>query len=139
FKCEPGRTDCCCRRLLFTQPDFVNQKSQLEELIISQNHICDFYPKFHCELNFIEQYWEQQNYAIAKNMEEMEANVIAALDDVPLIQILRYANRSAKFMDAYIKGLNGAQAAWAARKYHGHRVLPENILSELEVAQAMAS
>lgn len=42
-------------------------------------------------------------------------------------------------MDAYIKGLNGAQAAWAARKYHGHRVLPENILRELDVPQTMVS
>lgn len=23
FKCVPGKTDCCCRRILFTQPDFV--------------------------------------------------------------------------------------------------------------------
>ncbi|KIJ31296.1 hypothetical protein M422DRAFT_186218, partial [Sphaerobolus stellatus SS14] len=57
FKCEEGRTDCCCRRLLFMQPDFVNQKSALEELVTRRGHICDFYPKFHCELNFIEQYW----------------------------------------------------------------------------------
>ncbi|TRM57266.1 hypothetical protein BD626DRAFT_616663, partial [Schizophyllum amplum] len=27
FKCAPGRTDCCCRRLLFTQPDFATNKS----------------------------------------------------------------------------------------------------------------
>ena len=25
FKCEMGKTDCCCRRLLFSQSDFVNQ------------------------------------------------------------------------------------------------------------------
>ncbi|KIJ26761.1 hypothetical protein M422DRAFT_191802 [Sphaerobolus stellatus SS14] len=49
--------------------------------------------------------------------------------------IYRYANRSAKFMDAYMKGLNGTQAAWAAQKYHGHRVLPGNIFKELEEAQ----
>lgn len=35
FKCMVGKTDCCCRRLLFVQPDFVNQKSHLEELITS--------------------------------------------------------------------------------------------------------
>ena len=35
-------------------------------------------------------------------------------------------------MDAYDRGLNGIQAAWAARKYRGHRVLPQNILDELE-------
>ena len=57
FKCEAGQTNCCCCRLLFNQPDFVNQKSQLEELINLHGHICDFYPKYHCKLNFVEQYW----------------------------------------------------------------------------------
>ena len=33
FHCPPIRTDCCCQRLLFTQPDFDSQKSQLQELI----------------------------------------------------------------------------------------------------------
>jgi hypothetical protein len=35
-------------------------------------------------------------------------------------------------MDAYEKGLNGKQAAWASRKYRGHCVLPNNLLDELE-------
>ena len=35
-------------------------------------------------------------------------------------------------MDAYERGLDGRQAAWAARKYRGHQVLPESILDELE-------
>ena len=33
FKCPPGRTDCCCQCLLFYQPDFMAQKSELEEFI----------------------------------------------------------------------------------------------------------
>jgi hypothetical protein len=37
-------------------------------------------------------------------------------------------------MDAYVRGLNGRQAAWAARKYRGHRVLPEGIMDEIEKA-----
>jgi hypothetical protein len=57
FKCPPNCMDCCCWRLLYFQPDFVGQKSQLKELIELCGHICDFYPKYHCELNFIEQYW----------------------------------------------------------------------------------
>ena len=57
FKCEPDCIDCCCQRLLFTQPDFILQKSQLEEFVTSHGHICDFCPKYCCELNFIEQYW----------------------------------------------------------------------------------
>ena len=35
-------------------------------------------------------------------------------------------------MDAYRRGLNGKQAAWAAKKYQSHRVLPNNILEELD-------
>ena len=55
FHCPPGRTDCCCQRLLFMQPDFQDQKSLLQEHIERSGHLCDFYPKYHCELNFIEQ------------------------------------------------------------------------------------
>ncbi|THU75878.1 hypothetical protein K435DRAFT_706193 [Dendrothele bispora CBS 962.96] len=95
FKCPPERTDCCCRRVLFNQPDFVNQKSALEELIESRGHICDFYPKYHCELNFIEQYWGagkfsyRNHVSVPKKIEEMEARVCESLDSVPLQQIRR--------------------------------------------------
>ena len=37
-------------------------------------------------------------------------------------------------MDAYRKGLNGRQAAWAAKKYRGHRMIPDMILQDLEKA-----
>jgi hypothetical protein len=37
-------------------------------------------------------------------------------------------------MDAYEKELSGKQAAWASRKYRGHRVLPETIMRELAKA-----
>ena len=37
-------------------------------------------------------------------------------------------------MDAYHKGLNGKQAAWAAKKYHGHCMIPDTILQDLEKA-----
>ncbi|KAF8236086.1 hypothetical protein L208DRAFT_1253468 [Tricholoma matsutake] len=45
-----------------------------------------------------------------------------------------FTNRSCCFIDAYDKGLNGQQAAWAARKYRGHRVLPESLMDDLEKA-----
>ena len=40
-------------------------------------------------------------------------------------------------MDAYEKGLSGKQAAWASKKYRGHRVLPDTILNELEKANVL--
>ena len=37
-------------------------------------------------------------------------------------------------MDAYRRGLNGNQAAWASQKYRGHRTIPDSILNDLEKA-----
>jgi hypothetical protein len=92
FKCVVGITDCCCRQVLFTQPNFINQKSHLEELITSQGHICDFYPKYHCKLNFIEQYWGAAKLAYQSttkmmDMKEMERNMRDCLDDMPHVLI----------------------------------------------------
>ena len=92
FRCAPGRMDCCCRRILFLQPDFVSQKPQLQELVKSRGHLCDFYPKYHCELNFIEQYWGAAKLRFrvagrAAGIDKMERKVIQCLDDVSLPQI----------------------------------------------------
>jgi hypothetical protein len=92
--CAPDRSDCCCRRLLFMQPDFIAQKSMLQELIESRGHICDYYPKYHCELNFIEQFWGAAKLRFraanrAPNIHEMERRVVQCLDSVPLAQIRR--------------------------------------------------
>ena len=96
FKCKTGRTDCCCCRILFTQPDFINQRSQLEELVTSRGHICDFYPKYHCKLNFIEQYWGAVKFRYQgfgthpSNVEQMGKCILKCLDDIPILQIQWY-------------------------------------------------
>jgi len=55
---DSERLDCCARRIILLQPDFCEQRSILEEAIIKANHIFERYPKFHCECNFIERYWD---------------------------------------------------------------------------------
>ena len=54
-----------------------------------------------------------------------------ALNSVSLKQIRKYARRSFRYMDAYQKGLNLKQAAYAVKKYKRHRVIPQSILDEL--------
>jgi hypothetical protein len=41
----------------------------------------------------------------------------------------RFADRSARFISAYRQGLSSAQALWANQKFHGHRVLPPDMVT----------
>ena len=43
--------------IISQQPDFVEQKSSVQEVVEEAGHLCIFLPKFHCELNFIEFFW----------------------------------------------------------------------------------
>ncbi|KAI0717474.1 hypothetical protein C8Q72DRAFT_789649, partial [Fomitopsis betulina] len=49
-----------------------------------------------------------------------------------------YTTRSCRFMDTYAKGLNGAQAAWAAKKYCSHHTLPNSLMEDLEATATKA-
>jgi len=49
---------CCLARILSNHQDFFEEKSQVKELIIDRGHKAVFLPKFHCEINPIEIYWE---------------------------------------------------------------------------------
>ncbi|KAF9470492.1 hypothetical protein BDN70DRAFT_889011, partial [Pholiota conissans] len=57
FKCAVGATACCCHRIFYNEPDFVNFPSLLEIECSARGFQVLFLPKFHCELNFIEQCW----------------------------------------------------------------------------------
>jgi hypothetical protein len=146
FKCAPAIPGvpqrCCCRRILYNEPDFVNVESRLEATCKALSVLVIFLPKFHCELNFIEQCWGYAKRIYRLNPESsredvLERNALAALETIPLPTMRRFANRSRRFMDAYGRGLNGRQAAWAARKFRGHRVLPASIMEELEKANVL--
>jgi hypothetical protein len=45
------------RKIMSQQPDFLMQKGRVEEVIVAAGHKVIFYPKFHCELNYIENFW----------------------------------------------------------------------------------
>lgn len=46
--------------------------------------------------------------------------------------LISYANCAAQFISAYGQGLSGPEAAWANRKYHGHRTLPPDMALKLK-------
>ncbi|OAD74890.1 hypothetical protein PHYBLDRAFT_144245 [Phycomyces blakesleeanus NRRL 1555(-)] len=47
----------CAHHFLASRPDFMSQKTALDEAIEVSGHIFELYPKFHCECNWIERYW----------------------------------------------------------------------------------
>ncbi|TFK16561.1 hypothetical protein FA15DRAFT_742089, partial [Coprinopsis marcescibilis] len=139
FKCMPDKPRCCCRRMLYEQPDFANVPSLLEQMCKKRGYDVLFLPKFHPELNPIEmcwgraKYWYRRNPSSSKD-EDLERNMLSALDSVTQAEIRRYSRRCRRFLDAYHVGLSGKQAAWASKKYRGHRVLPKTLMGDLEDA-----
>jgi hypothetical protein len=92
--CPEGSTSCCCRRMLYNEPDFKNIDSLLEAEVKAHGFRILFLPKFHCELNFIEQCWghAKRRYRLfpASSKEgDLERNMVQALDEVPLISMRR--------------------------------------------------
>ena len=95
FQCPSNQTNqCCCRRLLYSQPDFAEVESLLEQTLKEKGYQVIFLPKYHCELNPIEQCWGYakrlyRELPISHSDLEMEANVLASLKSIPLDSMLQ--------------------------------------------------
>jgi hypothetical protein len=96
------------------EPDFLAQKSMLEEHCEKRGYEVIFFPKYHPELNFIEQCWGYAKriyrmFPASSKEEDLEKNLLAALGSVPLASMRRFSVRSSRFTDAYFHGLDGAE------------------------------
>jgi hypothetical protein len=95
FKCDPEVAQCCCRRILYNEPDFTNAKSLLQGLCEASGFRVLFLPKFHCELNFIEMCWGAAKrtyrlYPPSSKEDDLERNMLAALDSITIQQMRRF-------------------------------------------------
>ena len=80
--------------LLSQQDDFTNQPSMLEDVITKAGHACLFLPKFHCELNPIEQVWGAakrvyREFPMSSTEADLRQNLLASLNSVKLLSIRR--------------------------------------------------
>ena len=98
-------SSCCARALLSSQPDFQEQKGELQETIEAAGHLVIFNPVYHCELNFIEYFWGRAKlYARAHceyTFEALVRIVPEALAQVSNTLISKYYQRVLRMMDAY--------------------------------------
>jgi hypothetical protein len=139
-KCDEGKIDCCAQKIMSLQEDFSAQKSLLVEVIENAGHKCIFYPKFHCEINYIEYFWsavkrytrDHCNYT----WKGLKVTVPEALASVDLITIQRYHRRAQRFMSAYSKGLDYKAAEYAAKQYKSHRRIPDTITNDYDLSSS---
>jgi len=89
FKCPSDKTECCCHRLMFNQPDFTNVESIVETTCQSCGSEVIFLPKFHCKLNFIEQCWGFAKWIYwmkpcPTSEDALERSIVDSLKAVPM-------------------------------------------------------
>jgi hypothetical protein len=129
------------RALLAKQPDFCIQAEWLQETVNGAGCMIDYYPKYHCEFNFIEMFWgAAKSWYRAHctfNFRELSEMVEKALDSVSMSTIRKFARKTYRYMDAYrIRDSNGntlscRQIEYAVKKFRGHRKIPMGILDSL--------
>ena len=115
----------------------------LEELFIGTPHSAAFLPKFHCELNPIEQRWGFSkaycrrlcNYSIGG----LRTAVPESLAAVPLDVIRRFCRRVERFVSMYRMEVNGVPFPFKIRnfimhKYSSHRCIPATVFEELDAS-----
>jgi hypothetical protein len=139
---DRGLNRDAARDLLRCQPDFQGQKEWLEETVTDAGFAIDFYPKYHCEFNYIEMFWGAAK-AYARSNCNYDFNhliqiVPVALNSVSLSKIRKFARKSYRYIDAYrVRGTDGnsltpKQIEYAVKKYRQHRKIPLRILDSFE-------
>jgi hypothetical protein len=107
--CVDGVEDCCGRRILESQPDFREQKGMVEEEITRHGHLVMFYPKFHCELNWIEYFWgdgkRRTRQLCDYTFNGLRKTVPEVLETTEEVRILRWFRKSERIVGAYRDGL----------------------------------
>ena len=126
----PNAHLCCATYVLSQEPDFLEQQEWLTEVIEDELKFnIFFYPKYHCELNFIEQLWGWIKAYLRRHCKYSFNELKGSIDDVVMnklpIQFVRKASdRCFRYMSGYRKGLTGAALEYTVKRFRGHRCLP---------------
>ena len=103
---------CCLSKDLSEEPDFMMQKEWLTEVVGLGGCEIIFYPKYHCELNFIEMIWgwlkSYHRRSCTYNFKHLEETLPVSIDKTMPIAFIRRASRHCmRLMTGYREGLIG--------------------------------
>jgi hypothetical protein len=113
---------CCAERIMSIQSDFKEQTSKVQQLVADKGHLALLYPKFHCELNWIEYFWGAAKWYTRKNctytLSALRAHIPEDLCHAQKF-VWRYWRKSRDIMEAYRAG-----TGWSShtnKQYKSHR------------------
>jgi hypothetical protein len=113
---------CCACTYMSLQSDFQSQKNKLEEAALLHGHLSLLYPKYHCELNWIEHFWGAAKWHTRKyckyTIPDLRKRIPEGLKYAECF-IWRFWQRTWDIAQAYRDGVG-----WGAeKKYKSHRRL----------------
>jgi hypothetical protein len=123
----------CVYCVLSSQPDFINQKSGLEEVYMrhnvmyATNHKCIYLPKFHPELNPIERVWSKMKRHVRRanngTLTALRSGMTEGLSvaNLPLATIRRYCRVVNAYYVAYLRGDDIVTAQSWLKRHRTHR------------------
>ena len=128
-------TCCCATHYLSEQPDFKAQKGWLAETLEKLRMELILYPKYHCELNYIEMIWgwlkDYHRRTCTYNFKDLERDLPITIEQrLPISYVRRVARYCYRFMDAYRVGLSGAALDYTVKKFKSHRKIPVDATRE---------
>jgi len=131
-----GRNFCCARGVMRKQPDFVAQREWLREVVENKGHKIIYYPKYHCELNYIEMVWAYLKAYVRRHCTYSFRNLVdlipVALDSIDVKFVRRAMRKCLRYMDGYRHELQGPLLDYAVKKYKHHRKIPGELLKEVK-------
>jgi hypothetical protein len=109
------------------------------ELIESHGHLADFWPKFHCELQWIERLWGNwKRYTRENNdgtIETLEKNLKFAKENVPKELYIKWETTARRWIHMYATApadLTFKQRESVVKKYKSHRIVPESAYKDFD-------
>ena len=130
--CLNGGT-CCTRALMANEPDFKAQRSHVEEEVKVNGHLVHFFPKYHCELNFIDYYWgAAKRYACRRcgyTIRALRKMVPECLNSVKPTLIWKFWARTERMMRAYREGITYGTPEFkekVTKTYRSHRQVSDS-------------